>query len=132
MYPAEVLEHSKQPRHVGALEDATHQARCTNPLCGDRITVWARVTDGKLEAVQFEAKGCAIAKASGSMMTEAATGEAVQEALQLGEALKQAVGDSEVELGPLEPLRAVAGFPGRRRCATLPWEALAKALSEGG
>lgn len=128
LYQAVVLEHSRHPRNEGRLEDATHQAKKTNPLCGDRVTVYARVVDGRIEAVRFEARGCAIAKASASLLTEAARGTSPDEARALGAALAAAVKGEEIALGALEPLRAVSSFPSRRRCATLAWETLAAAL----
>jgi len=131
LYPAAVLEHSKHPKNEGPLEGETHHARRTNPLCGDRVTVHLRVAEGVIEAATFEARGCAIAKASASMLTEAVRGQTPEAARAQGAALAEAVKGEPAELGPIEPLRAVARFPSRTKCATLAWETLAAALGEG-
>ena len=130
LYQAAVLEHSKQPRNEGKLASATHRARATNPLCGDRVTLHLELRDDLVVAATFEARGCAICKASASMLTEAVAGLAVTEAQALGRALTAALdGDEAAELGAIAPLRGVRAFPSRRRCATLPWETFDKAQS---
>lgn len=129
LYQAAVLEHSKQPRNEGKLDGATHSARASNPLCGDRVTLHLRVTCEVVDAATFEVRGCAICKASASMLTEAVTGRGVADGQALGQALGAALaGDAEASLGAIEALRGVTAFPSRKRCATLPWETFEKAL----
>lgn len=130
LYPAAILQHSRAPKNQGPLDDATHEARLDNPLCGDRVAVQLRIEGTLIQEARFTGKGCAISLASASMLTEAVSGLAVEEATELAaRLLTLASGREDVsDLGPLEPLRGVRAFPGRRRCATLPWEALQGAL----
>ncbi|MDB4944152.1 MAG: system NifU family Fe-S cluster assembly protein [Labilithrix sp.] len=131
LYQELVLDHGKSPRNEGPLEGATHDATAKNPLCGDRVTVHAKVTGRHVEVTSFEARGCMIAKASASLLTEAVRDLDVGAARALVaavEALVVAVPDEAGELGPLEALRGVSAFPARRACVTLAWRALDDAL----
>jgi len=134
LYQAAVLDHAKHPRREGPLADATHEATLANPLCGDRVTVRARVAHGVVEEVRFEARGCMIARASASMMAETLAGRAVGDALSLEDALQQlatAKQEPPADAGPLEPLRGVRAFPARVGCVTLAWSCLRQALRSG-
>src|ERR1700752_228365 len=83
-YQELILDHSRHPRHFGALEDATHKGQGHNPLCGDRVTIYLHVDDqGRLADVSFEGRGCAISQASASLMTEMIKGRNVAEAKTL-------------------------------------------------
>lgn len=130
MYRPEVLDHGRAPRNRGALPGSTHSARVSNPLCGDRLTLHLRVDGDRIEAASFEGRGCAIAMASASMLTEILSGRHVDSALDLARSLVSAPGARAAppDLGPLEPLRGVLGAPSRARCATLAAEALEEAL----
>jgi nitrogen fixation NifU-like protein len=129
LYPPELLEHGRRPRNAGRLEAPTHTARCTNPLCGDRVTVDLVVQAGVVAAVGYEARGCTVAVAAASLLSEAVAGSTAAEAVALGAAFVAAVrGEGEVPAA-LTPLAAAARFPARRRCATLAAEAMAQALS---
>lgn len=137
LYQGTILEHHKHPRGAGRLADATHSAEGHNPLCGDRLTITARIADGRVEAVCCDASGCAICRASGSLLTEAVSGRPVVEVQLLIERLLGALGGDgaaqragEAEWGPLRPLLEARQFPGRRRCVTLGWETLRRALNE--
>lgn len=132
LYQATILEHHKHPRGAGRLPDATHVAEGHNPLCGDRLTITARVAGGCVQAVCCDATACAICRASGSLLTEAVSGRSVAEVRLLIERLLGALaGDpaGEAEWGSLAPLLHARHFPGRRRCVTLGWETLRRALS---
>lgn len=131
LYQALVLDHGKNPRHQGPLPGATHEATVNNPLCGDRVTVRLLVEGGVVRAIKAEARGCMIAKASASIMSEIVAGKDASDARDLAAKLDAAV-NAEGEpgdMGALEPLRGVRAFPARRACATIAWSALADALS---
>lgn len=130
LYKALVLEHERSPHNEGHLDDRTHHARGHNPLCGDRVDVHLIVEGDRIVAVRFESRGCAIARASASIMTTlvegATTGEARERTAQLAALLER--GNTETDEA-LEPLLGVRLFPGRVRCATLAWTTLVEALT---
>jgi len=132
LYQTMILDHYKKPRNFGALPDATGRADGVNPLCGDHITVHVRVADAHLEDVRFEGSGCAISKASGSLMTEIVKGKTRQEIEEIYQRFHGLVtGDAATEangLGKLQVLSGVREFPTRVKCATLAWHALRAAL----
>ncbi|MBX2801730.1 MAG: iron-sulfur cluster assembly scaffold protein [Myxococcales bacterium] len=124
-----VLQHSKQPQNRGPLADATHQARVDNPLCGDRVTVALIVQDDAVEQVRFEARACAICVAAASHLTTVAQGASLEQVHAWCAEVDQATDPDAADVtGPIEPLMAARRFVARRRCATLPWEALEAAL----
>lgn len=133
LYKQAIVEHSKHPRNKGPLPEATAEATTINPLCGDKVTVRAVVEDGQLVTLRFEGRGCAIAMASASMMTELLEGESIEHALTSANRLEAVVAGEQD--GPDDPdhpiarLRGVRAFPARRRCATLAWETLRQAVS---
>lgn len=132
VYSETVLEHGRTPRNEGPLESATGSAKLHNPLCGDRVSVHVQVDGQTVMAVRFEGKGCALSKASASMLTEAIQGSTVSQARTLAAHLRDAVKTgAEHDLGDLNPLLGVRQSPGRKRCVTLAWEALEKALADG-
>lgn len=128
LYPPELLEHGRHPRNVGRLAEPTHSARCTNPLCGDRIALDLVVQDQVVAKVGYEARGCTVAVAAASLLSEAVLGRPVAEAQALAAGLQAAVRGEAETPEALLPLTAAARFPARRRCATLAAEALEKAL----
>lgn len=133
LYQAAILEHHRHPRGAGRLADATHVAEGHNPLCGDRLTITARVDEGFVRAVCCDATACAICRASGSLLTEAVSGRSVGEVgllieRLLGELTSGQAGAGDAEWGPLAPLLHARHFPGRQRCVTLGWETLRRAL----
>lgn len=132
LYQSVILDHNKTPRNFGKLEDATNHAEGRNPLCGDHFDVWLKVAGDRIEDVRFEGQGCAISKASASMMTQAVKGRTVAEARTLFEQFHEVVaGDSKDKLpARLEVFRGVRAFPIRIKCATLSWHALKQALEE--
>ena len=136
LYQTVILDHNKNPRNFGPLDDANRQADGHNPLCGDRIRVMIRVRDGTVEDVRFEGSGCAISTASASLMTQAVKGRPLDEALKLFEsfhAMVTADATSEVDSGHLGKLAVFAGvreFPMRVKCATLAWHTLKNAVED--
>jgi nitrogen fixation protein NifU and related proteins len=141
LYQQSILEHDKAPRHAVRLAGSTHTADVTNPLCGDRVSLTLQVDGEQLADVGCEVKGCAICRASGSMMAESIVGRDLAAVRGLCERFIAAVNapaapsseppeaDAEVVAwGPLSALLEARRFSNRRRCATLSWEALARAL----
>jgi len=124
LYQAIILDHNKRPRHYGALADATHQADGYNPLCGDKIQVYLKIHDNRIEAIRFEAASCAICKASASMMTQELEGKTMEEAAKRQERVQLLLSE-EVDCSDLDSdlvsLQGVRKFPARIKCATLPW-----------
>jgi nitrogen fixation protein NifU and related proteins len=133
LYQQLILDHHRNPRNTGRIVDATHAGDANNPLCGDRLTLTLRVSEGRVLEARCDVKGCAICRASGSMLTEAVTGRAVAEIPPLVERFMASVagtgaGDDAAVLGPLAALSHVRHFPSRARCATLSWETLRRLL----
>jgi nitrogen fixation NifU-like protein len=138
LYQEVILDHSRHPRHFGALDDATHKAEGYNPLCGDRVTVTLKLdADGRVADIKFAGKGCAISQASASMMTEMLLGrtQAETEALMQG-FLHLVKGEDASDLGEddrerLEVMGGLSEFPMRVKCATLAWHTYKNAVEEG-
>ena len=127
LYQAVILDHNRRPRNYRVIEGG-RTAEGYNPMCGDRITVYVRVDGDVIQDVSFRGSGCAIAKASASLMTERVKGLACADALALLERFHRMVtapphGPIE-DLGTLAVMASVRQFPMRVKCATLPWRAL--------
>ena len=134
LYQEIILEHNKRPRNFGPLAGATHSANGFNPLCGDEIRISLKVDAGVIREVHFEGQGCAISRASASMMTESIRGKTVEAALALATSVVGALRGETKELvfereGDVASLTGVSKFPARIKCATLAWHALEGALS---
>ncbi|HKK51263.1 MAG TPA: SUF system NifU family Fe-S cluster assembly protein, partial [Myxococcota bacterium] len=113
LYQATILDHNKKPRNFRVLEDATHEADGHNPLCGDQLTVYARVgEDGRIEEITFKGSGCAISKASASLMTEALEGRTLEEAHAAFDRFHDLVTSSPSAEAPIEELGKLAVFAG--------------------
>jgi nitrogen fixation protein NifU and related proteins len=137
LYQEVVLDHGKRPRNFGPLEGATHHAEGLNPLCGDHFTVHARLDGERLAEVRFEGSGCAISKASASVMTGVVKGKSVAEVEALFEKFHRLVTEgpgeaSEEDLGKLAVFGGVHDYPTRVKCASLAWHALREAVHGGG
>jgi len=138
LYQELILEHSKKPRNFRVLEQADRTAEGFNPLCGDRLKLYLRMEGNTVGAVGFQGSGCAISKASASMMTAAVKGKTKAEAQTLfGEFHKMLSGLSgarydESKLGKLVVFSGVSEFPVRVKCATLAWHTLRAALEDNG
>jgi nitrogen fixation protein NifU and related proteins len=136
LYEKVVLDHAKKPRHFGSPEKYDYKCEGLNPLCGDHYTVYLKMNGDRIEHVWFDGQGCAISKASASMMTEAIEGKTVQEAKQLFTKFHQMVTappDAPVnteDIGKLRALEGVREFPMRIKCATLAWHSMTSALEE--
>jgi nitrogen fixation NifU-like protein len=132
LYQEVILDHNKRPRNFGVLDAPTHHAEGYNPLCGDRLKLFVKVDGETISDVRFEGSGCAISKASASLMTDALKGHSVAEARQLFERFHRMVTtppDLPVEdLGKLSVLAGVREFPVRVKCASLAWHTLKAAL----
>jgi len=131
LYQEVILEHSKKPRNYGTLESANHKAEGYNPLCGDHYTIFVNVKDGAISEIAFQGAGCAISKASASMMTQALKGKSEADAEALFTRFHDLVtghgGDAD-SLGKLAVFAGVSEYPLRVKCATLAWHALRAAL----
>jgi nitrogen fixation NifU-like protein len=146
LYQEVILEHNKKPRNFRVLEDANREADGHNPLCGDELTVYARVSasglneDGNeiVEEVSFQGSGCAISKASASLMTDFVKGKSLPEVRNDFERFHQLVTSHPSQPAETDGLRKLAVFSGVReypmrvKCATLAWHALCAALDAEG
>lgn len=138
LYQEVIIEHSKRPRNFSVLEDATRTVEAYNPLCGDQITLYVKVHDGTIEDIAFQGSGCAISKASTSLMTQALKGGSEEQARLLFDDVHTMLTEGPEalerpeELGKLEVLSGVSEFPARVKCASLGWHALKSALDQGG
>jgi nitrogen fixation protein NifU and related proteins len=132
LYRDVILDHNKRPRNFGRIEPSDSHAEGHNPLCGDRLTVWLRLKDDRIEDIRFEGKGCAISTASASLMTEAVKGKdrkSVQSLYgRIHSLLTQQEAMPDASLGKLAALSGVREFPARVKCASLCWHTLNAAL----
>jgi len=132
LYQEVILEHSKQPRNYRVLPSANRQAEGFNPLCGDHYTVYLQVEGEAIRDISFQGTGCAISKASASMMTQSLKGKTRQEAEKVFEKFHKLVtghnGSESEDLGKLAVFAGVSEFPVRVKCATLGWHAVRAAL----
>jgi nitrogen fixation NifU-like protein len=136
LYQELILEHNRKPRNFREMEDATISVEGRNRLCGDALTLWKKLNGDEIADVSFKGQGCAISKASASLMTSSIKGKTRAEAEQLFEQFHKLVTGhlDETEQKSLGSLRAFAGvsrFPLRVKCASLAWHAMKSAL-EGG
>ena len=136
LYQQVILDHNKKPRNFRKLDGANHQAEGYNPLCGDQLTIYINLEGDRVTDVGFEGSGCAISKASASMMTQAVKGKSKEQAETLFKEFHSMVTgelDEETEennLGNLKIFAGVREFPVRVKCATLPWHTMHAALNQ--
>jgi nitrogen fixation NifU-like protein len=136
LYQQVILDHNKKPRNFRKLEAANHRAEGYNPLCGDQLTIYMNLEDDLVTDVGFEGSGCAISKASASMMTQAVKGKSKEQAETLFKEFHSMVTgelDEDTEENTLGNLKIFAGvreFPVRVKCATLPWHTMHAALNK--
>lgn len=133
IYQETILEHARAPRNFRALEKPSSQADGYNPLCGDRCTVFIKMQGEVIDEIAFQGTGCAISRASASMMTQSLKGKTLVEAEKMFHNFHDMVtGQNEKsehpEVGKLAVFAGVSGFPARVKCATLAWHTLEAAL----
>jgi len=138
LYQEVILDHQGSPRNFRALPDADHTAEGHNPLCGDRFKVYLKLQDEVVTDIGFHGEGCAISKASASIMTEALIGKSRSQAERLFRDFQELVtgkidpAEADVELEQLIAFAGVSQYPLRVKCATLPWHTLHAALEDKG
>ena len=137
LYQEILLEHNNRPRNFHKLEDANRQADGYNPLCGDQITLYLKVEDDVIADVAFQGVGCAISRASASMLTQSVKGQTVEKAEEIFDGFHSLITDPDADvdydmLGDLEVLSGVSAFPTRIKCAVLAWHTLNAAIEGTG
>ena len=135
LYQEVILDHNKSPRNFREIVDANHRSEGYNPLCGDHVTVYVNLADGVIRDISFKGSGCAISKASASMMTTELKGKSEADAERVFDSVhKMLTGEMGVEedelerLGKLKILSGVCKFPARVKCASLAWHTVNAAL----
>jgi nitrogen fixation NifU-like protein len=136
LYRQVIMDHYKNPRNRGVIENDSLTINMNNPTCGDRIQLTMKVENDLVVDAKFEGEGCSISMSSASMMTQAIKGKPIEEALKLSHSFsdmmqgKDIEVDEDLDLGDIEALQGVCKFPARIKCATLAWKAMEKALHE--
>lgn len=134
LYQEIIIDHNRNPRNFHTMDEATTQANGFNPLCGDKLTVYAKLKDSCIDDLSFIGCGCAISQASASLMTEALKGKTVEEAHSLFHKFHDMLTqDDESQMASMDKLTVLAGvkaFPARVKCATLAWHTLEAALKK--
>ncbi|MGA3678259.1 Fe-S cluster assembly sulfur transfer protein SufU [Lysinibacillus agricola] len=132
LYRSVIMDHYKNPRNKGSIEEDAVTIDMNNPTCGDRIHLTLKVTDGIVEDAKFDGEGCSISMSSASMMTQIIKGKKVEEALELADIFsKMMMGEDyseKYDLEDVEALQGVSQFPARIKCATLAWKAMEKGV----
>ncbi len=135
LYRQVIMDHYKNPRNKGVLEDGSHTINMNNPTCGDRIQLSLKVEDGIVVDAKHEGEGCSISMSSASMMTQAIKGKKIEAALRIAHIFSDMMlgkdyEEDDLDLGDIEALQGVCKFPARIKCATLAWKAMEKSLKE--
>ena len=136
LYQEVILEHSKRPRNYRELQGASHKAEGFNPLCGDHYTIYVEMAGDIIQDVGFQGSGCAISKASASMMTQSLKGKTREDAEKLFQEFHKLVtgktkeNGGQSDVGKLAVFSGVSEYPVRVKCATLAWHALQAALAD--
>ena len=135
LYQEILLEHNSKPRNFRKVDEPSRTAEGFNPLCGDQITLYLKLAHGVIEDVGFQGTGCAISRASASMMTQSIKGKSLAEADEIFEAFHQMITDRDAgidyeALGDLETLAGVNEYPTRIKCAILAWHTMRSALAD--
>ena len=135
LYQEVILDHNRRPRNFRVIPDATRVANGHNPLCGDRLKLYLKLEGSRIADISFEGSGCAISKASASLMTDALKGQTIDDATVLFDKFHQIVTTpidqpiDEESVGKLAVLAGVREFPARVKCASLAWHTLKAALT---
>ena len=138
LYQEVIIDHARRPRNFRKLEGATGTAEGVNPLCGDQLTLYVKLADGRIADIAFQGAGCAISQASASLMTTALKGKTEEDALALFGRVHTMLTEGPTsefpptEVGKLAVLSGIREFPMRVKCATLAWHTLRSALEADG
>ena len=135
LYRQVIMDHYKNPRNKGSLEDGSLVIDMNNPTCGDRIHLTLKVEDDIVTDAKFDGEGCSISMSSASMMTQIIKGKSSEDALKLAGIFSNMIqgkdyDEGNLDLGDIEALQGVSKFPARIKCATLAWKAMEKGLNE--
>jgi nitrogen fixation NifU-like protein len=135
LYREVILDHNRRPRNFGELKDANRVIEGVNPLCGDKMTLYVKLADGKVEDISFKGTGCAISVASSSLMTERVKGTTVAATLELFDKVHELLTgehshEPPADLDKLAALGGVREYPTRVKCASLAWHALKAAVAD--
>jgi nitrogen fixation NifU-like protein len=135
LYQNVILEHNRSPRNYRPMADANREAQGHNPLCGDQVTVRLRIEDGRIQDAAFQGMGCAISRASASLMTAAVKGQTPEQAAELFQQFHRLVtghpqAAAPETLGKLAVFSGVSAYPIRVKCASLPWHTMKAALDQ--
>jgi nitrogen fixation protein NifU and related proteins len=132
LYRSVIMDHYKNPRNKGVIEESSITVDMNNPTCGDVIHLTLEIADGIVQNAKFEGDGCSISMASASMMTQIVKGKKVDEALRAATVFSDMMlgkdVDDSIDLGDIEALAGVSKFPARIKCATLAWKAMEKGV----
>ena len=132
LYRSVIMDHYKNPRNKGVIEESSITIDMNNPTCGDVIHLTLQIDDGIVQNAKFEGDGCSISMASASMMTQIVKGKKVDEALKAASVFSDMMlgkdVDDSIDLGDIEALAGVSKFPARIKCATLAWKAMEKGV----
>jgi nitrogen fixation NifU-like protein len=134
LYRRVIMDHYKNPRNRGTMEEGSVTVNLNNPTCGDRISLQLRIEDGIVKDARFTGEGCSISMSSASMMTEAVKGKRTEQALELADKFSSLMKGEDVAFEDNEEIEALSGvnkFPARIKCATLAWNALRKGVEHG-
>ena len=131
LYQTVILDHNRRPRNFRRMEDPDRTAAGDNPVCGDQFTVFLKLKNGAIDEVTFHGEGCAISKASGSLMTTLLKGKSEEEARELFQEFHRLLTTGDFDPAELNDMSAFAGvhqYPARIKCATLAWHAALAAI----
>ncbi len=134
LYRRVIMDHYKNPRNRGTLEEGSVTVNLNNPTCGDRISLQMQIEDGVVKNAKFTGEGCSISMSSASMMTDAVKGKSASEALAMADKFSSLMKGEAVNFEEYEDIDALSGvnkFPARIKCATLAWNALRKGVEHG-
>ncbi|MGM9925062.1 MAG: Fe-S cluster assembly sulfur transfer protein SufU [Bacillus sp. (in: firmicutes)] len=135
LYRQVIMDHYKNPRNKGELDEGSLTIDMNNPTCGDRIRLTLKVEDGIVKDAKFDGEGCSISMSSASMMTQAIKGKDLETAMKMSKIFSDMMqgkdyDEGDLDLGDIEALQGVSKFPARIKCATLAWKAMEKGLKE--
>ncbi len=132
LYQEVIVDHNRNPRNFGKLDNADKKLEGFNPLCGDRLTLYLKINNDQIDDITFDGAGCAISVASASLMTDAMKGKSIEEAESIFNEFHELVtNEDEIDfdkMGKLAVLAGVRNYPTRVKCATLCWHTLNSAL----